>query len=273
MATTTPLTKDEIVQTAETLASARFSGGLLEGFPGRVPGTLDEAYQVQDLVISAAPEPIVGWKIGMIPPELREQYGAERIIGPVFDNVNHFLGRAHDDNEKIVLPVFAGGFIAVEAEIVIEIGQDIEPGSVDTAGGVEHLVKAMYAGVEIASSPVPDLNSYGPAAIISDIGNQHGMVIGPVIENWQTVLAETTVETIINDESINQAPANGIHNGQLGALAFFIDCCAKRGIKVPAGTMILTGATTGVHETLVNSFSTVKYGALGNINMELVPIK
>ncbi|MBD1389208.1 hypothetical protein IC617_07205 [Neiella sp. HB171785] len=273
MTTSTPLSQDEISQTAETLAAARFSGGLLEAFPGRVPPTLNEAYQIQDLVIGAAPESIVGWKIGMVPPELREQYGAERIIGPVFKNVSHFIGHAHSDDEKIVLPVFAGGFIAVEAEIIIEIAEDIEPGSVDTSQGVEHLVKAMYAGVEIASSPVPDLNSYGPAAIISDIGNQHGMVIGPAIENWQTVLAETTVETIINGELINSAPANGIHNGQLGALAFFIDCCAKRGIKVPAGSMILTGATTGVHETLVGSTSTVKYGALGNINMDLVAIK
>lgn len=269
MSNSAPLTGDEIRQIAETLSTARGEGRTLEAYPGTVPSTLAEAYQIQDLQIEASSDEIAGWKIGMVVPELREAMGAERIIGPAFKAITHFA----KDGEEVVLPVFAGGFIAVEAEVVIELAQDIEPGSVNTADGVEHLVKAMYAGIEIASSPVPDLNSYGPAAIISDIGNNHGMIIGKEIENWQEALADMTVEVAINDEVINTAPANGIHKGQVGALEFLIDCCAERGITLKAGQMICSGATTGVHETLVGATSTVKFGDADTLNIKLVPIQ
>ncbi|AWB65258.1 hypothetical protein C2869_01815 [Saccharobesus litoralis] len=272
MSSNTPLTDSEISQLSDTLFSARSQKQVLESYPGKVPSTLEEAYQVQDLSIKKATEQIVGWKIGMVPPELREQMQSERIMGPIFSNVYHYVGKAHQDGEKVDLPVFDGGFIAIEAELVLEIAQDITPGSVDTSQGVEHLVKNVYTGIEIASSAVPDLNSYGPAAIISDFGNNYGMVVGNPIEDWQNVIARTQTSLYIDGELINQAPTNGVLNGPMAALAFLIDCSAKRGITLPAGTFVCSGAITGVHETLVGAKSTADFAEAGKINLELVSL-
>lgn len=260
-----------IIQLSETIFTARHDHKILQVYPGTPPATLEDAYAVQDLSIKANTDEITGWKIGMVSPELRNELGAERIMGPIYKHFTHFVGKSHSESESIQLPVFDGGFIAVEAELVIELAVDITPGSVDTSKGVEHLVKAMYAGIEIASSPIVDLNSYGPTAIITDYGNQNGMVVGAKIENWQEAIQHMNSKTEINGEVISTKPATNVLNGQMAALAYLIDCAAERNITLPAGTFVLSGATNGVHETLVGAKSTISFGDM-KLNIELVSI-
>ena len=269
----TPLTSEQISELAHALSSARKDLRILDSFPGPIPSTLEEAYVVQDGSINASDQAIVGWKVGMVPPELRQEMGAERVIGPVFKSAHIPLTDKQAAGEAFDLPVYAGGFIAIEAELVIEINQDIAPGSINTADGVEHLVKNVYAGIEIASSPVIDLNSYGPTAIIADIGNQYGVIVGTAISDWKNSIANMQTSVSIDDQLINTAPTDGILNGPMAALAFMIDCCAERGITLPAGSLCSSGAITGVHEALVGSTSTVKFGDACTMNFRLVDNK
>ena len=196
----------------------------------------------------------------------------ERIMGPVFKSLCHFVGKAHDANEKITIPVFDGGFIAIEAEVILELSVDIAPGSVDATDDVAQYVKAAYAGIEIASSPVPDLNDYGPAAIASDFGNNYGMIVGAPIADWASKLAEIETKVLINDELVNAAPANNVLNGQMAALTYIIDCAAQRGITLKAGEFICSGAITGVHETVVGATSTVSFEGAGDLNVEFAAV-
>ncbi|MAB94333.1 MAG: hypothetical protein CL593_13480 [Alteromonas sp.] len=264
------LTDEEVRQLSDTLFNARTTGKALPEFPGKLPATLEQAYAVQDLSIAASDDNVVGWKVGMVIPELREQMKSERIMGPVFKNVAHFIGHSHGDNEYIELPVYTDGFIAVEAELMIEINREITPGSIDTSADLSHLIRHVYTAVEIASSPVKDLNDYGPTAIIADFGNNHGMVVGAPIEDWQSKIATIETKCFINDELINSAPANNVLNGPMAAFSYLIDQASKRNITLPKGTMVCSGAITGVHETLVGSTSTVDFGEAGKINMKLV---
>jgi 2-keto-4-pentenoate hydratase len=268
---TTAMTAEQISQLSNTIFTARRDNKILDVYPGEPPATLEDAYAVQDLSIKASTDEITGWKIGMVPPDLREQLGSERIMGPTFKKVTHFIGRSHNDDECLQLPVFKDGFIAIEAELVLELAQDITPGSINTADGVDHLIKAVYAGIEIASSPIVDLNSYGPTAIVTDFGNQQGMVIGEKIENWQEAVKDMEAKTVINGELISAKPATNVLNGQLAALEYIINCAAKRNITLPAGSFVLSGATTGVHETIVGAKSTVSFGDM-KLNIELVAI-
>ncbi|RBW46995.1 hypothetical protein DS885_05665 [Psychromonas sp. B3M02] len=267
---TEALTSVQINELAQALSSARKEIRIVEGFPGPIPNTLKEAYQVQDASIEALDQEIVGWKVGMIPPDLRDTLGDVRVLGPVFKDVHIELTEKQATGEAFDLPVFAGGFIAIEPELVVEINQEIKPGSINTADGVTHLVKAVYAGIEMASSPVVDLNSYGPTAIISDIGNQYGVIVGTAIEDWENAITKMETSTSINGELINTAATDGILNGPMSALAFMIDCCAERGITLPAGSICSTGAITGVHEALVGATSTVKFGDVCEMNFTLV---
>src|SRR3546814_13161742 len=71
------------------LLAARLSGRALPAFPAPVPATLADAYDVQQRLTAALGAPVLGWKVGRIPPALIETLGAERVAGPVLQ-----IGRA-----------------------------------------------------------------------------------------------------------------------------------------------------------------------------------
>jgi len=56
---------------AAELVAARREGRSLTRFPGVVPASMAEAYQIQDLAMSQWQDSLVGWKIGYISAERR----------------------------------------------------------------------------------------------------------------------------------------------------------------------------------------------------------
>ena len=59
----------------------------------------------------------------------------------------------------------------------------------------------MYIGIEIASSPLQNINDYGPAVVASDFGNNAGLLLGAEISDWQTRSLESlNCETRIDGE-------------------------------------------------------------------------
>jgi 2-keto-4-pentenoate hydratase len=64
----TPAAEDVI---AAELVAARREGRSLTGFPGVVPASMAEAYQIQELAMSRWHDSLVGWKIGYISADRR----------------------------------------------------------------------------------------------------------------------------------------------------------------------------------------------------------
>ena len=64
---------------------------------GPTPPDLDSAYLCQDEAIRLWNDPIAGWKVGWIPDSLSSKFGANRLVGPIFNgsvqrsNGNHAL--------------------------------------------------------------------------------------------------------------------------------------------------------------------------------------
>src|SRR5262249_39335122 len=85
--------------------SARRTAAGLSDYPGDMPSSLDEAYAIQDAAIAAWKKPIIGWKVGRVPPALVEKFGEERLAGPIFAS-----RRATTGGAQIVMPVFEQGF-------------------------------------------------------------------------------------------------------------------------------------------------------------------
>ena len=61
---------------ARAFVDARRAGRFLSPYPGTMPATLAEAYEIQDEAIAAWPDRIAGWKLGRIREPLDQQYGA-----------------------------------------------------------------------------------------------------------------------------------------------------------------------------------------------------
>src|SRR6185312_9775714 len=83
------------------------------------------------------------------------------------------------------------------------------------------LPAALHVGIEAAGSPLAAINELGPVAVVSDFGNNAGLLLGPEIAAWrERPLASFTCETFIEGGSVGQGGALSLPGGPLAALAF-----------------------------------------------------
>jgi 2-keto-4-pentenoate hydratase len=243
----------------------------LSGFPGTLPANLGESYAVQDAAIDHFPDEVAGWKIGKIPADLIAPLGAKSLAGPVFRKDVRYAA----PGGTVEYGMFVGGFAAVEAEYMFEVGEDTPAGkTVWTTADAIAIVKRMVCGVEMAGSPLATINKIGPLCVVSDFGNNNGIIVGPEIPNWRDrVLTELTCETFINGKSVGTGMAANVPGGPLESLRFVAELCAKRGMPLKAGMMITTGAITGIHDVNPGEVARVEFKGLGAIQCVAVPMK
>jgi 2-keto-4-pentenoate hydratase len=250
------LTDDPATIAGRFLSARRAAGGLAD-YPGDFPETLDEAYAVQDEAIAAWGKPVLGWKVGRINPPLSERFGVDRLAGPIFAAQVAALDGTVPD-----MPVFAKGFAAGEAEFLLRIGKAPPAGqrtfSLDEAAG---LIDAVHVGIEIASSPLGSINRLGPIAVISDFGNNNGLVVGPEIADWRSSgFEEWPVTTFIGGVEAGSGRASAFPNGAVGAARFLFELMARRGIPLRPGQWISSGAVSGVHDAAPGQTVEARFG-------------
>jgi 2-keto-4-pentenoate hydratase len=247
---------------------ARLSAKALAAYPGQTPVDLATAYATQDAAIELWPDDIAGWKIGLIQPEHRAAFAQERIAGPIFKSQ---VQRARA-GETVDLPVFDGGFAAVEAEFVVRLNRDTPTEErAWTAEEAAHYAGAMYIGIELAGSPFREINDHGPAVTASDFGNNAGLVLGAEIANWRDQPLEALKAAMhIDGAQVGVGSAALIPGGPFAALAFIIEHCARRGKRLREGQLISTGATTGVHQIKAGQVARVDFGTFGEISCRAV---
>jgi 2-keto-4-pentenoate hydratase len=251
---------DGIESTATRFVRARLAGKSLPQFPGKVPNNLADAYRCQELAIERFPDAIVGWKVARIGAAFAQQFPEERLVGPVFQRNLH-CARV---GQIIDVPIFAGGFAAVEAEIVLRVNEDAPSNKKDwSIDEAAELVRTFHLGVEAAGSPLATLNDIGPGAVISDFGNNWGVVVGTSVGEWRSI-EEIVALSFVDDRLVGRGTAF-IRQGALGALAFALNKCAERGRPLRAGDVISTGAITGVHDIRVGQQSRHVFEGCGEV--------
>jgi 2-keto-4-pentenoate hydratase len=155
----------------------------------------------------------------------------------------------------------------VEAEYVFRAGRDAPLGKTSwTPEDAVDLIDAMHVGVELAGSPLATINDLGATVVVSDFGNNHGLILGPEVPNWRAKLAKgLTCETFIEEASVGSGVANAAPDGPLDALVFLLGHLAERGRPLKAGQLVSTGAVTGVHDIRIGQRSRVSFNGSGDI--------
>jgi 2-keto-4-pentenoate hydratase len=255
---------------AAEFVKARRTAGFFTQYPGTQPQDLDSAYRCQDEAISLWGDRVAGWKVGWIPEPLSQKFGAQRLVGPIFER----SVRRSDGAAVVDAPVFAQGFAAVEAEFIVELAKDAPPNVTEwSAETARRFVKAMYIGIEIASSPLQNINDFGPAVVASDFGNNAGLILGAEIVDWQTRALETmNCETRIDGSVVGRGSATSVSGGPLAALAFALRVNARRGRPLRAGDYVSTGAATGVHSIRAGQSAEAIFTGLGSLRCLMVPM-
>ncbi len=251
---------------AGAFVRARLNAMALPDFPGPIPRDLDSAYAIQDAAIGQWPDRLAGWKVGRLPPQWQERLGEPRLVGPIFaGSIVQAGGR-----EPVPFPVFVGGFAAVEAEFVFELGADAPRDKTAwTREEAATLVGAMHLGVEFAGSPLATINELGPCVVVSDFGNNAGLLLGQAVPDWRLRGDATmTCETFLDGKSIGRGVAASVD--PLDALAFALGRCARRRRPLRAGDYVSTGAATGIHDVRAGADARIVFDGLAEIHCRAV---
>lgn len=242
---------------AERFVAARLSARALPDYPGPLPETLADAYARQDAAIALWPDATAGWKVGGVADSWAALLGESRLVGPIFRrHVWHFQAGA-----VTPLPIIPGGFAAVEAEYVFVLAASAPAAQTEwTPAQAADLVGEMRVGIELAGSPLATINELGPAVVVSDFGNNAGLILGEPIAGWRERPPESlTCETYLDGRRVGQGGAASIPGGPLAALAFALGRSARRGRALEAGDLISTGACTGIHPIKVDEQACVVF--------------
>ena len=245
---------------AHAFVEARRSWKSVSTYPGNPPADLATAYRIQDEALSIWKRRIGGWKVGKINPPASEALGANRLIGPVFEDAIQF--EMGDGN---VFRIFDRGFAAVEAEFMLRLAPTGGPLPRNRQEAMDW-VDDVRIGIEVASSPYARINVDGPCVTVSDHGNNAGLLIGQRIdrEHWP-MLDEVDVSLDIDGKEAGRATTATMLDGPFGAVTFLIQNLAERQIEPRAGWWISSGAITGVHEIAPGGVATAYFENVGSI--------
>lgn len=253
---------------ARRFVEARLQARALADFPGEIPRDLVSAYRVQDAAIARWPDRIAGWKVGYIAPHRRDDSNDERLVGPVFSRSI----RRCDNGEEVRFPVFENGFAAVEAEFAFRLGANAPADQLDWSQEQAAAMAAdLHIAIETAGSPLATINVLGPIVVVSDFGNNGGLILGPAIADWrQRSDASMICSTWIEGREVGHGSAASLPGGPLAALAFALSRNARRGRPLQAGDIVTTGAATGIHDIRVGQSAEIRFGALGALRCRAI---
>ena len=248
---------------AEILVQERMNAGSFNEYPAQIPASLDVSYQIQDAAIALWNSDIIGWKIGRLAPDLHEVHNSERLAGPIFRNA-----LKHSKSEAVEIPIYENGFAAVEAEFVFEIAYDADINKTDyTDDSAADLISCVYGGVEMAGSPIKDINSYGPCVVASDFGNNFGLILGGKLADINSAAdlspdncRKYTAATNFGKQTMGVGGLFSMPGGPLKAIAWLAGHLAKRGLPLKKGQLISSGASTGIHDIGINKSAKIIFG-------------
>jgi 2-keto-4-pentenoate hydratase len=260
---------DEAQTIAKRFVAARRKGESLAVFPAALPPDLAAAYACQDAGIELVADTIAGWKVGLIGKEAAAVFKQDRLAGPIFSSGV----REARTQEPVGFPVFRGGFAAVEAEFLLQLGRDAPAGKRDwTRDEARELVAAVHVGVETAGSPLATINDLGPTAIVADFGNNAGLIVGPELPSWRTTPVERwQCETFVDGVAVGRGHGGMPPGGPFESLRFLLELCARRSRPLKAGAWVSTGAITGVHHVVAGQAARVRFDGAGDVHCRAEP--
>ena len=249
---------------AAAFIAARRTGRALPAYPGQVPERLDQSYAIQERAIALWDRPVIGWKIGRLHPDRQAEHGTERLAGPIFaPTFKPYIG-------PVTVPVFTGGFAAVEAEFVFRVDHDADPDKTDySEEEALRLIDAVFAGIEMAGSPLKTINALGPTVVVSDFGNNFGLILGERLAEFDSDATVTTLDpdavkaftarTEIDGALVGEGGLFAMPGGPLKAIAWLAGHLAARGRPLRKGQLISSGASTGIHDIAPGQSATVTF--------------
>jgi len=251
--------------TAAALARARKLQQKIAALPVPGPQTLTEAYAIQDRLISAMQEPVVGWKVGATGPAGKAALDvSDPVAGPIFSSGVYASPSeiaAADDATFIV-----------EAEFAFQIGQPLLPreGPFQRQQILDR-VAGLFPAIEIVDTRFEKGFAVGGPWVVADGSASLAFVHGLSVDAWRKLnLSEQRVQVLVNDQVTARGSGAAALGCPINVLEWLVDHLHRRGIALNAGDWVSTGLLTEVISIRPGDYCVADFGHLGQVEIARV---
>ena len=226
------MTTSRADEAATLLLNAANGERLADLPPHLVPGSLADAYAIQDAALRDATG-LAGWKIA--PAKL----GHEPRCSPI--------PNARMSGNGSALPITGFRTPEVEVEIGFLLGRNLPArGTPYVRHEVIRAVKSVHAALEILDSRFLDRKAVSPFSALADAQSNGAMIAGEGIEAWENLeFAQLGLELFADGEPYAVKTGGPSTDAVLDALTWLSNHAATRERSLEAGQFIITGARLG----------------------------
>ncbi|MCR5866525.1 2-keto-4-pentenoate hydratase [Aquincola sp. J276] len=224
----------------ELLADARMQGRVLDTLPaGALPANEAQACDLQHALLARLGQGVGGWKVG-----------AKAHDGPIAgaplpaDAVHH--GAA-------VLPlrdgcVPGGRLLGLELELAFFFARDMGPGDESLADAeVLSAIDRMAASIEVVASRFAEGVVPPPLLAHADLMFHGALVVAePVAFDRGRSLTDPVLSLSLDGRPLPGLPGHNPAGNPLRLLPWLVRHVARRGLRLPAGTVVTTGSYVGL---------------------------
>lgn len=254
----------EITDIGRTLAQARIQRQKLADYPVPTAPSLPQGYTIQDAMIAAMGQPVVGWKVGLTSTAAQKVIGVdEPIAGPLFADA------ILDDGATIATQ--DSDLRIVEAEIAVRLRAALP----DRSGpyqrdDVASMIATVHPMFELANKRLPGGPREVAPWLVADGAINQAIVLGPgTAFTPQTDLAAETVTLQVDAAQVSQGIGANAMGDPLAVVTWLANHLHDRHIALNAGDVIATGLICDLIIGERGQHFDARFGSIGSVTMTL----
>ena len=246
-----------LMDTANALGDARRTRTPIEDLPAEQrPATVDEAYDVQDMLAEAYGQ-IGGWKVG----------------APSAEGTPMFAPMPKIWMAEGGAVIRGKRYRGLEVEVAFLLGKDLPRRSVGyTRDEVLGAIASCHPAIEVLESGLFDPMKAERLSMIADLQMHGGFVHGPACAKWRELDWTRETVTLAVDGMVRvERTGSNTAGDLLRLLPWLANEGAARTGGLRAGQWITTGSWTGNTRAEARSSVDASFGNLGRVTMQFEP--
>lgn len=227
--------------------------------------TVDDAYFAQTALIAAkvaAGERVIGVKLGLTSRAKQQRMGISSPLTAVITDRMHLDPGVPIPHHELIHP-------RVEPEIVFVLGTELRGPGV-TAETALQAVATVHAGVEVIDSRYRDFVFTLPDVIADNASSSRFAVGGRAVNPIGLDLAAEACVLRVNGQIVDSATGAAVQGHPAAALALAANELGRRGVSIPAGSVVLTGGLTDAVAVTPGDSVSVEFTHLGSVVLGVV---
>ena len=222
------------------------------------PGTMEDAYAVQEGLVESAGLAVAGYKIGATNAQVQARFGVDA----------PFSGRLFADyvsGSPLTVPADTVNFHAIEAEFDFVMGSPLPARAAPyTQDDVRAAVASVHPAIEVPDSRYADWLSMKAPDLIGDNAIGCLLALGPEAQGMlDHDLAGQAVIVRINGEVVSEGAGANVLGDPWNVMVWLANHLSARGLALEAGHVVTTGSAADVIQCQPGDTVTAEFGPIG----------